>query len=51
MITTQWVIKGEADLKKLSDKIINFCHGRRIFIAEKASVDGTKVIPGMYVIK
>ena len=47
MITTQLEIKGRADLSKLSDRVIDFCEGRTIYVVEKSAVDGTKVIPGI----
>ena len=47
VITTQWTIQGEADPSKLSDSIIDFCSGRRIFVVVKTAVDGMKVTEGI----
>ena len=46
VITTQWRLKGLADLSKLSNEVIDFCRGMHIYEVEEYAKDGAKVIKG-----
>ncbi len=44
--TTQWVIRGQADLTRLGKGVIEFCQGMKIYEVEEYVRDGAKVLKG-----
>ena len=50
VIATQWRINGLANLSKLSDDVIDFCRGMRIYKVQEYSKDTAKVIKSKRII-
>ena len=50
VIATQWRINGLANLSKLSEDVIDFCRGMRIYKVQEYSKDTAKVIKSKRII-
>ena len=46
IITTQWRIKGLADMSRLSNEVLDFCRGTHIYVVEKQMQDKAEVVKG-----